>query len=196
MKKILLSAAALLLATVSFAGDIKTYTDQLSVSINGIGSSQESTITMEYLNDSTVNFTLKNFMLQNGENIIPVGNIAIDSLALTQVGGLKTFAYNGILNIVPGDPEVSDTWAGPILGDVPLDLKGSTNGEKLYVDIDIDMTATLQQMIKVVFGQEIEDAIAGVKTACAPQAVYDLQGRRVQAAGHGLYIIGGRKVLK
>lgn len=196
MKKILLSAAALLLATVSFAGDIKAYTDQLSVSINGIGSSQESTITMEYLNDSTVNFTLKNFILSNEGNDIFVGNIAIDSLALTQVGGLKTFAYNGILNIVPGDPEVSDSWMGPILGDVPLDLKGSTNGEKLYVDIDIDMTATLQQMIKVVFGQQIEDAIAGVKTARAPQAVYDLQGRRAQAAGHGLYIIGGRKVLK
>ena len=155
MKKFLLMMLAVCLVPVMGMAETKTYTDNLVVTINDASTQpQETTIFFTDNGDGTCNFALNNFCLVDGDNKMGVGNISLENLILTEKKGFSTFTYNGIINISKGDDPSVDTWLGPILGDVPLVLKGEVNDDKLYVSIDIDMTSTLDQMIYVKFGTD------------------------------------------
>ena len=80
----------------------------------------------------------------------------MNNLTLEPKAGFDALTFTGIINISKGDdPNIpADEWLGPMLGDVPLVLKGEVNDDKLYVSIDIDMTSTLDQMIYVKFGTD------------------------------------------
>ena len=157
MKKFLLMMLAVCLVPVMGMAETKTYTDNLVVTINGESTDPQPTLILFTDNgDGTCNFALNNFCLGSGEDAIGVGNISLENLILTETKGFSTFTYNGIINITKGDdPNIADDeWLGPMLGDVPLVLKGEVNDDKLYVSIDIDMTSTLDQMIYVKFGTD------------------------------------------
>ena len=131
------------------------YTDYLVVTINGENTApQETTITVAQYSDGTYTLSLKNFMLVDGEDIIPVGNIVLEGMTATENAGKITFAANQTIQIQPGELDGlgDEDWYGPMLGNVPIALTATIEGGKLKCNIDIDMTETLGQVINVYFG--------------------------------------------
>ena len=155
MKKFLLTMAVALTALFATA-QTKTYTDNLVVAIDGESTEpQETTISVAENADGTYCLTLNNFVL-GGE--IKVGNIVVDNIQATDKHGIKEFATLQNINITAGEGNADD-WLGPLLGEVPVDIKGKMTDEKLYCTIDIDMSATLEQVIYVTFGSDMSAVV-------------------------------------
>lgn len=184
----------------------KTYTDNLIVSVNEASTEpMEANITLDEMSDGTYTLSLKNFMLVAGEEKLPVGNITLPGITLTEGQGCKEFATKQIIAIQPGETGAAEDWIGPMLGDVPIDMQGQLTADKLYCIIDIDMMESLGQNIKVTFGEELT-GIAAVQGNAARVNVYGIDGRivrsNVSAADalnglpRGIYVVGGKKVLK
>ena len=179
----------------------KEYTEDLVVSVNDERTDpQSTTVTVETLDNGNINFTLKNFKLASEDGSMYVGNIAVEDIALTDEGYCKTFSYTGNIVINEGDDPDAPFWLGPMLGEVPLNLTGKMTDDKLYVTIDIDMSATLEQIIYVKLGDDIIDpatAIKSVEVTANDNAIYDLSGRKVTTALKGnVYIMNGKKIIK
>ena len=184
---------------VVFGKDIKatrSYTDDLVVVIDGDSNAQpQTTINVDEKTDGTYTLSLNNFMLVDTESTIPVGNIVIHNIAADEADGVKNFAVKQNINIVKGDIE-ADYWMGPMLGEVPVDMTGKMTDYKLYCDINIDMTASLEQTINVKFGREDLSGIEDIAGEQGTKAIFDLTGRRVEAiTAPGIYIINGKKVI-
>lgn len=130
----------------------KTYTDDLLVTVNGESTSQEATITVGELKNGYINVTLNNFTLGTGAEAMAVGNIAFNALELDENGH---FNYNGNVRIGDGDLDGVDSWLGPTLGAIPVDMKGQLfeyEGQQyVLVSIAIEMES-LGQTIDVLFG--------------------------------------------
>ncbi len=184
---------------VVFGKDIKatrSYEDDLVVTINGNSSApQQTTINVDEKTDGTYTLSLNNFMLVDTESTIPVGNIVIHNIAAEEADGVKNFAVKQNINIVEGDIE-ADYWMGPMIGEVPVDMTGKMTDNKLYCNIDIDMTASLNQTINVKFGREDLSGIEDIAGEQGTKAIFDLTGRRVEAiTAPGIYIVNGKKVI-
>ena len=156
MKKLLLSIVASLFTLTGVASEVKTFTDQLVVTVNESVTTQQTTVSVELLDDNYINFVLRNFVLEAEGDEMFVGNIEVNNLFLTDKGAYKTFTYNANLKIKDGDLEGVDMWIGPELGNVPLVLNGKLSDGKLYVSIDIDMMSSISQMIYVKFGSDFD----------------------------------------
>ncbi|MGM9713249.1 MAG: calycin-like domain-containing protein [Prevotella sp.] len=151
MKKIFTLIAAAVTALTSMAAD---YTDKLQVLVNGNGATQEATIRLTEETDGTTTLMLNNFCLDDGKGtVMPVGNIVLRNVAdaIAPTAGEKAYTFTGNITIEPGTKEGVDTWLGPMLGAVPVELRASLKDNKLYAVIDINM-ASLGQIINVVFG--------------------------------------------
>jgi hypothetical protein len=212
MKKTLLTIAFAAFALCGFAQSTTTYTDDLTVTINGESTDPQQTEIFVTENvDGTFNLSLDNFILYMGDDLMPVGNITLNNLMATTENGITKFETTQEITIQPGNLEGStpDMWMGPLLGNVPVDLKAKLNADKLYCTIDIDMTDTdLKQFINVVFGTDDFEGsnIANIEISDALVNVYNLQGvavkTNVKAANaldglnRGIYIINGKKVAK
>lgn len=152
MKRIFTLIAAAMTALASMATD---YTDKLQVLVNGSGATQEATISLIEEGDGTTTLMLNNFCLDDGKGtVMPVGNIVLKNVsdAIAPTAGEKAYAFNGKITIEPGTMEGVDTWLGPMLGEVPVELRASLKGSNLYAVIDINMMETHDQTINVVFG--------------------------------------------
>lgn len=152
MKRIFTLIAAVMTALASMATD---YTDKLQVLVNGSGATQEATISLIEEEDGTTTLMLNNFCLDDGNGtVMPVGNIVLKNVAdaIAPTAGEKAYAFNGKIKIEPGTMDGVDTWLGPMLGEVPVELRASLKGSNLYAVIDINMMETLDQIINVVFG--------------------------------------------
>jgi hypothetical protein len=185
-----------------------TFKDKLVVNVNGMTTdSIPATITADVLADGTYKLSLLNFMMVAGEDVLPIGNIVLKGIVPTQdkVEPYKNFATQQTIQITPGD-ESQSMWMGPMLGEVPIDMKGKLSSDRLYCVIDIDMTASLNQVIKVVFGQDfIPTAIDRLTQAAGAVDVYTLSGVRVrhqvtvngalQGLPKGIYVVNGKKIL-
>ena len=129
------------------------YKGNLTVSINGEGSTQPATISIVE-NAGKYNLSILNFMLGEGESVLPVGNIVIENVTGAVAGNLTTLYVNKNITIQKGNVAgiAEEDWLGPLLGNVPVKMSSSfnTNGF-LGVNIDIDMVSTLGQVIKVTF---------------------------------------------
>ena len=155
MKKFLLTMAVALTALFATA-QTKTYTDNLVVAIDGVSTEpQETTISVAENADGTYCLSLNNFVLGG---MIQVGNIVVDNIQATDKHGIKEFATLQNINITAGEGNADD-WLGPLLGEVPVDIKGKMTDEKLYCTIDIDMSATLEQVIYVTFGSDMSAVV-------------------------------------
>ena len=183
---------------VEFGKDIKvarSYEDDLVVTINGTSTQQRATINVDEKVDGTYTLSLNNFMLADGEDIIPVGNIVLHNIAAENVDGVQNFATKQDIVITEGSIEAEE-WLGPMLGDVPVDLTGKMTEYKLYCNIDIDMTAMFGQTINVKFGQEDLAGIEGITIENGADVIYDITGRRIETiTAAGIYIVNGKKAL-
>lgn len=150
MRKLSTLFCAVLMTLSAMATD---YKGNLTVSINGEGSTQPATISIVE-NAGKYNLSILNFMLGEGESVLPVGNIVIENVTGAVAGNLTTLYVNKNITIQKGNATgiADDAWLGPMLGEVPVKMSSSfnTNGF-LGVNIDIDMVSTLGQVIKVTF---------------------------------------------
>ncbi|MCD8301965.1 MAG: calycin-like domain-containing protein, partial [Prevotellaceae bacterium] len=147
-----------------------TYTDDLVVTINDESTEpEEATVTVEYLSDGTANLVLKNFQLTVDSTAMPVGNIELDGIEITDGDEYQTVTFDGTTQITKGDLSGVYFWYGPLLGEVPIQLTGKMTDESLYLSIDIDMTSLLSQVIHVEFGsdpdQSDEEVVEVVSTS-------------------------------
>ena len=134
----------------------RIYTEQLLVTVNGETSDpQFAKIVVADNGNGTMNFILKNFCLISEESTVPVGTIVVENITVKNVGGVKTFSYNGPITITAGDKEgvAEEDWIGPKLGDIPAELKGKLDDTKLYATIDINL-ASFIQLIHVQVGAD------------------------------------------
>lgn len=148
MKRIFTLIAAAMTALASMATD---YTDKLQVLVNGKWATQEATINLIEEGDGTTTLMLNNFCFDDGTGPKPIGNIVLKNVAdaIAPTAGEKAYAFNGKIYIEPGTMEDVDTWVGPLLGEVLVELRASLKGSNLYAVIDIN---TLGQTLNVVFG--------------------------------------------
>jgi hypothetical protein len=154
MKKSLLSLALALLSSLSMSA--KDYTDKLVVTVNGLSTQQNATISVDKNDDGTYNFNLKNFMLKMDGGSMGIGNITLNNLKAAKSDKGDVVSTHRDITITDGDDPNVDTWMGPMLGTIPLDLKLLVNDKKLYTLIDIDMQKTLGQTIHVTFGDNYQ----------------------------------------
>ena len=189
------------------SSNIKTYTDDLVVTINDQGTpAQKADIQVEFLENNKCNLSLKNFCLEVDGEVAPVGNIELNDIDLVDNNGYQSFNVNQTITITPGDLPGVDMWLGSILGEVPIVMTGKINDDKLYCLIDIDMTATLKQIIKVTFGSDITTSINHISAKNGKVNVYNINGicvaKNINAAHaldnlkKGIYIVNGLKVIK
>ena len=189
-------------------GVTATYTDDLVVTINEESTEpQQTEIKVTTNADGTYTLMLDNFKLGAGTDVLPVGNIVLNNIAGTEENGRVNLNVTQTIQIAPGTDESvpADGWMGPLLGDVPVVLKAEMTAEKLYCTIDIDMMATIQQVINVVFGTPFEEEGGnGIQTVTSfnkeRKAIYNLNGVCVgtdwNALQQGVYIVNGKKVIK
>ena len=122
-----------------------TYSGNLSVVLT-IGDvpqepieSKESVQLVKGSSDTNFSFLLKNFMLQMGPTtVVGVGNINIENVDLVPAGDNKFTFSKEIpkMKITAGDKE-GITWIGPGLGEIPMTLNGTIEGDKVTVVISI-----------------------------------------------------------
>jgi len=182
----------------------QTYTENLSVSINGMKTEQgKKDIQVERNEDGTCNFILPNFIMADSTSEVPVGTIRLENVTVKSLNGGDSIATKQNITILPGDKEGTkpNDWMGPMLGEVPIDLQGLMTKERLSAKIDIDF-AMLNMMIEVTIGEATETGInQAVTTRPASSAVYNLNGVRVANNWNhnlpkGVYIVNGKKVIK
>lgn len=214
MKKILLSLILGLTAVAGMAQTSKTYNEKLVVTVNSISTDSIAVpIQITKNENGSCDFLLKNFCLISKEegseeaDTLGVGTIELKGVAMQEEGGITNIQTNQTIAIVPGDDPRISSWLADkeegqeegMLDNVPIVLKGKLSETDLYVNIDIDMTDAIGQLINVVVGQEkkITTSIQGVKNDYKNKnAIYTLSGMQVTEAVKGVYIINGKKVIK
>lgn len=203
MKKTLLTFCLSLCALCGMAQTQTNYNEKLVVTIDGNSTdSIPAAITVVDNGDGTCDFSLKNFILADDQSSVAIGNVDLKGVKMEKVDGVSNISTNQNIVIQPGDdPNYGeDAWLGPILGEVPIVLTGKLTATALYVNIDIDMSESLGQIINVVVGQEknITTGIGSVKVTPSANAttIYTLGGVRVNKATKGVYVINGKKVVK
>lgn len=135
------------------------FTDGISVKLEGSGTFSISDATIQLVKelDDSYSFQLKNFKLGQGEESIPVGTIRIKNLT---IDGNHITAKQTI-NIENGDDATVESWMGPMLQDVPVELDATRNGDKLVAKIFIGF---FDMKIHVLFAPTVDiDGTTDVK---------------------------------
>ncbi len=168
MKQILLVLGLMCAVMGVQAQNSKTYVEDLEVVVNEeTAPTQQAVINVVFHDQGSMDLTVKNFILQSpnqstGEvDMMPVGDITVTGVSLTPADGYSTFGGSQSIVIADGDNQLSPYWVGPNLGSLLIVYNGQVNDEHIYVNIDIDLTATLQQVVKVRVGNPLK----GTQTA-------------------------------
>lgn len=175
------------------AAQTSSYTDAMVVSIDGsVVDSQTSTIHVAATANGTYDFTLKNFILKNSTGPMPIGNISLSGITVTEFDGIKEFATEQNITITDGDD--GNGWVGTYFGEVPVKLTGKMTAHKLYCIIDMTL---IGQAINIVFGNKnltgIDEITGGSEDI---KVIHDLTGRRIDiVTSAGIYIVNGKKVV-
>ena len=201
------------MAACALFASAKDYTDQLTVSINGMSTPpKETTISVEELDNGQISIVLKNFILEMpGEDPIYVGHIYVENVDLTPADGYNSFSLSQRqVRATAGDLEgvKEDEWIGQDLSDAGLfiDMDGKVTDSKFYCTLGL-MFGPLD--IDVVFGtDEFPSGIRSAQTVNPNKLVdvYSILGVRVKSSvkqaealdglQRGIYIVDGKKVIK
>ena len=181
------------------------FTDDLKVTVNGQSASQSISVFLKIAGydeeeyTPIIDFSLPNLKLQQGTDAMYVGTIHVNDIklyTLNEDSDIYTFSYKGDLLIEEGDLQGVDLWMGPMLGPVPLDLKGEFDLEngKIHFVIDIDMQESIGQIINVEFGKTFVEGIQkSIQKAVNNAVCYGIDGK---VAHKGIVIQNGNKVIK
>ena len=185
----------------------RTYTGRLSVTVNG-ESNDDTTATVECTanEDGTFSLELQDFFLSAEGETTPIGNIKLNNISSAEVAdrGYCMFMSTETIQITDGSDEALQPlgpgalWVGPYLGEMPATVSGKIAPSRLYMTISIYID---RKNILVTFGDDFVNAIKSTEqTAAANGVIYDINGRargtNLNALPRGLYIIGGKKIMK
>ena len=207
MKKILLSFC---MAACALFASAKDYTDELVVTVDAFATpAVEKVVNVTENADCTITVLLANFHFNLGGEDLPLGNILVENIPLTQENGYSSFELdNRHIYVTAGDEEGVLVWQGPILfmDGLDIDMVGKVSDEKFYCTLDLTFGT---QVIHVIFGTD--DFTSSVLSAKADDPdklvdVYTLLGtlaksnvRKANALDglqRGIYIVDGKKVIK
>lgn len=205
MKKILLSFC---MAACALFASAKDYTDKLVVTVNNFTTpAEEKVVSVDENEDGTITVLLKNFHFSLEGEDLPLGNIVVENIPLTQENGYDSFTLdNHHITVTAGDEE--GVWYGPGMfpDGLDIDMVGKMSDEKFYCTLDLTFGT---QVIHVIFGTD--DFTSSVLSAKADDPdklvdVYTLLGtlaksnvRKANALDglqRGIYIVDGKKVIK
>lgn len=135
----------------------------ITITVNGVSAEQKGNITVVE-NGGKYDLTLKNFMLQSADGPMGVGNVELKGIEPYQDGAATLLVTNQTITITEGDDENVPFWMGPNIGPVPVELRGKIENGRLRCYIDIDLQATLQQVIQVAVGDGYQIANPSFET--------------------------------
>ena len=139
----------MLAAVTAIAALATDYTGILTVTVNGESTSTESTVSVTP-QGSNYTLSINNFEMDG----MPIGNILVTAPGTTS-NGLTSIVTSQEITITEGDKPGVDTWFGPLLGVVPINMVLAFNQFAMTTNIDIYM-AELGQTINVKFAQDGE----------------------------------------
>lgn len=203
MKKFLLTLSLCFAAFAAMAQ--KQYTEKIVVTLNEVSFPEAtSTLSVTTNDNGTCDFVLPNFLLPSpepGADSMYVGTIDLKGVKMVKGEKANKISTDTNIEILPGNMEgvMTEQWIGPMLGPVPIKLDGELTDTDMSATIHIAM---LNMNIVVVIGEPIQSGIGQVAVQqSANKAVYSLSGVRVanawsNALPKGIYIVGGKKVVK
>lgn len=148
-----------LLGLFSLGVSATDFTDNLKVTVNGTSTEQKAVVSVSSDNN-VYTLSLKNFVLSLGGQQMGIGNITIADLQGEQRDGYTLLRGKQNIRITAGDDSSVGMWMGPMLGEVPVDLKAKVTDSTAYAVINITM-ASLNQNIQVTFGSGYQIANSG-----------------------------------
>ena len=157
MKKLFTLFLVAVAAVTTWATD---YNVPVTVTVNGVTSEQMGVFTVNE-HDGMYDISLKNFMLQSEDGPMGVGNVELNGIKPYQDGDATLLVVNDLVTITAGDDPSVPFWMSTILPPVNIDMRGKIDGDQLRCYIDIDLRATLQQVIQVAIGNGYQIANQG-----------------------------------
>ena len=182
----------------------QTYLENILVTVNGTPSdSIPAVLEVSDNGEGKADFVLKNFCLDMYGQTMPVGNVRVTGVDVAEADGYQTLKTSQTITIEAGDlaDVPAESWMGPYLGPVPINLNGQRTADALYCEISIAMgEGPTAMQIHVVVGQPVAASISDIVAPqpAAHEGVYNLQGIRVAQKLHpglpqGVYIVNGQK---
>ena len=186
MKKFFTLLLIFTTAVATFATD---YNVPITITVNGVSSEQNAVISVTE-NGGLYDINLKNFILQAGNTPTGVGNVELKGIKPIQDGNATLLLAKQNVKITNGDdPNVK--WMGPIFDEIPVELRGKIEGDRLRCYLDI---ALMGQVIKVAVGngyqianQSFENWHTSKDSYQEPNAWHSFEtatGDLAEAAGH------------
>ena len=183
----------LLVTMTAIVASATDYNVPVTITVNGVSTEQKSVFSVNE-NDGLYDITLKNFTLQSADAPMPVGNVAIQGIKPYREGNTTLLIANNTVSITPGDDPNVTFWMASLLPPVNIDLRGKIEGEQLRCYIDIDLSASMGQVIQVAIGdgyqianQSFENWHASAEGFMEPNAWHSFEsatGAFAALAGH------------
>ena len=161
MKKIF---TLLFVAVAALAAHATDYNVPISVVVNteeGARTVEQTGVISLVEKDGLYDLTVKNFMLDDPEAPMAVGNVELKNIKPYQDGNATLLVASDLVTFTPGDDPNVSVWTGIYLPPVKVDLRGKILNGELRCYIDIDLTETLGQVIQVAIGDGYQIANQG-----------------------------------
>lgn len=150
MKKFLTSMMLLASSLAAMATDgSEIYPGTLAVVVDGnVAQPTKTQIELNKQADSKYELKLKNFILVQEGDAMPIGNIVLKDIEAVENQGCLVLETEQDIWIEAGDAEDVEMWWGPLLSPVPVELQAVVSGDILTADIAVPLAG---QNVKVVF---------------------------------------------
>lgn len=187
MKKLFTLLLIVTTAVATFATD---YNVPITITVNGVSSEQNAVISVTE-NGGLYDINLKNFILQAGNTPTGVGNVELKGIKPIQDGNATLLLAKQNVKITKGDDPNVSVWMGTMIGEIPVELRGKIEGDRLRCYLDISL---IGQVIKVAIGngyqianQSFENWHTSTDSYQEPNAWHSFEtatGDLASAAGH------------
>ena len=187
MKKLFTLLLIVTTAVATFATD---YNVPITITVNGVSSEQNAVISVTE-NGGLYDINLKNFILQAGNTPTGVGNVELKGIKPIQDGNATLLLAKQNVKITKGDDPNVSVWMGTMIGEIPVELRGKIEGDRLRCYLDISL---IGQVIKVAIGngyqianQSFENWHTSIDSYKEPNAWHSFEtatGDLASAAGH------------
>ena len=180
----------LLIVTTAVATFATDYNVPITITVNGVSSEQNAVISVTE-NGGLYDINLKNFILQAGNTPTGVGNVELKGIKPIQDGNATLLLAKQNVKITKGDDPSVSMWMGTMIGEIPVELRGKIEGDRLRCYLDISL---IGQVIKVAIGngyqianQSFENWHTSTDSYQEPNAWHSFEtatGDLASAAGH------------